>query len=826
MSALDFAARAKALEARVIAEGVGGTAEAARAAATQAEGKANDAKAAADLVSAALETSRKDINAASVLAKTADEAAGTAAKAAQVAEQLAREAAASAPRLFASLASAALPGSVSRIESTGHAVDGHGAASYVSDGLATAELAKAHPLACFAGEGNRFFRLLPDAQGFITAEQMGCPVYAPGINARPYIQAAIDYCHAMRKNGIKGVAFGQDKYEIWTPLRDLTMNHGTPWLTMAGESIAETDPRYFTGFPLIVRKRIALKACSVGTTFIRRKFDGSDPAVWAGTQARGPHYIYGDGFFWRGGMFYLHGMTHTQYLAMMASEGYSGLAGIDFLGRWNLSGGISQSGFGGQFVDGEKDKGTDGKAYARGRLRPTDGAGWDWSDKPIWFSQLGNTGDLTFEDLEIGGFRGELVYQGGTSGSIVGRRLHTHDTDADGFNPGPARHSDGRLGRIDIDHLIISNCFQAMEGGAGAGNARVGLLEIYDVIKAGELNAGRFNQAPTVEPKPSYTIGKVVLRRAGGFSVQNLTNVTEIVATDTDVQLGASTGNFYGSYIGKICLTHDAKSNAVYFYSNVSSSGGGMTPPGDSYVGEIQHQYSAAGRAAGFALQPSFVWRGDGDFGPNIVVGSVTGTSRSAPTRSGSGPLPRYCPMVLNIATDGAPAGPHNVETTPVIPEVIAWVLRLATSSSSGHFPITLPPVAGKVQKGARMRIMHPTGCIISVQTTNTRMAKRMIMLKDIDYEFVSDGSRWQQVTAGGVLTAESAAALAANADSAPIAVNGARIGMDVRVVPLGDIGGAQVVGRVTGDNTVIIRNTSSVAAPSVTYRVMAEWAS
>lgn len=207
-----------------MAEAVVGTAEAARGVAAKAEGAAQAALTASDVMGKALDASRQDMEAArkaaDVAGKTAqaaDSAAQAANGVAQQAERLAREAAAGAPRLFTSMPAASLPTRVTVIGSNGFAEVGTGVATYVSDAHATADLARLHPLACFKGEGDRYFRLLPDAQGAITLEQFGCPIPAAGSNAQPYFQAALDYAEAVPD--VMQISLAQTQYDLWNPLR-------------------------------------------------------------------------------------------------------------------------------------------------------------------------------------------------------------------------------------------------------------------------------------------------------------------------------------------------------------------------------------------------------------------------------------------------------------------------------------------------------------------------------------------------------------------------------------------------------------------------------
>lgn len=748
---------------------------------------------------------------------------------------LAAQAAALNPQSFTQLCNSNLPSSIQRIDSTGHDRPAHGAATYVCDNQATAELMTRFPTAVFCTRQGRFFRLLPSQDGMITPEQLGCPPSQKGVDQRAWIQMAIDYAHAMRTHGVRGVAFQQNRYEIWVPLRDPSMNQGTPWITAAGTSVPHTDPRVYSGFPLIVRKRVALRAASGGTTFARRKYDGSDPAIWAGTQQLDPHPTRGGGYYWRGGMFFLMGLTFAQGNAVLASEGYDGLAAIDFEGKWILDGGIPQSGFGGQYVPtGES------YPYASGKLRPEDGAGWDWSDKPIWASQQGWCGDINFDNLEIGGFRGELIYQAGNNhGSIRGNRLHLHDTDADAINPHPHLCGDGKPGRLEINHLILANAFQAMEGGFGDGASKIDLLEIDNCLQGGSLAATRYVSNPAgFTARPSFTIGRIRVRNAA-YAVTHLTNIGEIVATDSPVSLGAVGGNFWSSVVGRIVMVHENKSSQVYFAPTLSLD---ATSPQDSWVGEIIHQRSPLARANGAGTGDAFQWAGS-TYGPNIRIGSVSGDYMRAPRNTG-GASTGFSPVMQEIKGTGVPSGPYNIETTPVMTDIPAWYLRLAVTNtaSGGNFPFTLPAGSSRFPAGARLRLVHYiSNVVFSLSTSNTRMGKRMLMLPNVQYDFISDGTLWIADTPGATLSGSVTAVLQKGgapipagdvSDEVTLTIAGVRPGMEVRVTPMASLASdAQLMARVSADNTVAVRARNlNLAAPltmtSSALRVTAEWAS
>lgn len=672
---------------------------------------------------------------------------------------------------------------------------GLGRADMGNDSLCTSALAAQHPLAVKADRDGTLVRLLPDAQGFITVEQLGCPTYAPGVNAQPYIQAAISYANAMKPYGIKGVAFGQEAYELWAPLRNADQPQGSP-----GD---------LSGFPCVVRKRIGLRAAPNGTTFIRRKFDGSDPNVFAGTQQ------LANGKYWRGGMFLLAGQTSRP-------TDYSELAGIDFLGRWMIRGGVPKS---------SMTSGTNmgGNLDAQGR-------GWDYSDKPLWWHNDLHTGDVTFEHLEVDGFRGELVYQGGSSqGSLLGRRLILSNTDGDGFNPSPHFCSDGQLGRLEIEHVTIHHAHQALEGGGGIGQARIGLLEVYDCDSCSGLNGGRYLQGPLAfDPTPSLSIDKWVVKRCGPASVLFYLNIGELVAYDTTVHLGAEAGNFYGTTLGRLVIVIDKVSAERVLFRSLSYGDIRDQVPQDSYIGEITHIRTPFARANGRTSNVGFTWAGGINLGANVRIGALSGEFFYGPGANNTNyPIASY-PILERLGGGyNVPAQPsYNAETTPVMPGLNSYYVNLVSTATSGNFPVTLPSPTGKFGRGARIRLLNGMTqgghtVVFSVQTANLRNVNRRLIIPKNGYiEFESDGNFWNPVTPSHVIRGNVTTGIAANTDSTPVTVAGAAVGMEVRVVPQADNGGAQVIGRVTASDTVVLRNVSATAASSVQYLLLLEWAS
>ncbi|WP_347302419.1 hypothetical protein V5740_10460 [Croceibacterium sp. TMG7-5b_MA50] len=124
---------------------------------------------------------------------------------------------------------------------------GTGGATYVSDALATAALARAHPDACRASANGRLFRLLPAPSGAITPEQLGCPAIG---NAQPAFAATLAYAHAA---GIERVELPAQRYDLWAPPR------------RRGEH-ANTG---LSGHYLLVRENLAIVGTARGRTLLR-----------------------------------------------------------------------------------------------------------------------------------------------------------------------------------------------------------------------------------------------------------------------------------------------------------------------------------------------------------------------------------------------------------------------------------------------------------------------------------------------------------------------------------------------------------------------------
>lgn len=331
---------------------------------------------------------------------------------------------------FATLASASIAEGIDRIGTTGHAENGKGAATYISDTLCDAALLAAHP-ACVAQTANgRIFRLLPEA-GAITVEQCGAvgdQGEANAANDQPAIQAALDYAAA---TGIGEVRFCQRHYSVWATQR-----------TSPVDQLYARD-----GHPLTVTATVALRSACGDSHLNFRGRDGSsmedDWYLVKGTAgAANPDQV------WRGGGLFVLG-DHGTIPSPLAIEKLT----IDHV---HLIGGRSRTGNHGWPAD----TGT--------------GDGWDTTDKGLWL-QDSVIGRIELNGVEISGFKGELYYIGGAD-VVTHHALtdcHFHTTNADALNAGTSGAT------LTARGCRFGDAYQSAEvlGGAGQTYAQ---CEFYD----------------------------------------------------------------------------------------------------------------------------------------------------------------------------------------------------------------------------------------------------------------------------------------------------------------------------------------------------------
>jgi hypothetical protein len=226
-------------------------------------------------------------------------------------------------------------------------------------------------------------------------------------NDQPAIQKAIDFAAA---TGAATVRFGKPAYAVWVPART-------------------SDPAMKNvedGQPIIVRQSVALIGRAQGRTTLRfRNVDGrSLAAAWQVVKGK----------VWRGGGIFLKGL--------LSYDRSGAVPPSILLSDLDLDGGCPMGSFFGY------------------PARPSDGDGWDITNKGLWAEDDRRTGDWTIHRCKVSGFRGEMIYQGGEyHGAITMRDVEFAHTNADILNPCGTN--------IDIERGYFHHGFSAWEGWGG-----------------------------------------------------------------------------------------------------------------------------------------------------------------------------------------------------------------------------------------------------------------------------------------------------------------------------------------------------------------------
>lgn len=123
-------------------------------------------------------------------------------------------------QLFTALAGLQIAADVALVRTSGHTVFGRGEGSYIEVLSGGAALLAAHPnFVTTSNGGSRYWRLLPDADGAIAAEQGGA-VGDNTANDQPAWQSAILYKDAMGYANVRGHS---KTYALWCPIRTLSV---------------------------------------------------------------------------------------------------------------------------------------------------------------------------------------------------------------------------------------------------------------------------------------------------------------------------------------------------------------------------------------------------------------------------------------------------------------------------------------------------------------------------------------------------------------------------------------------------------------------------
>ena len=315
------------------------------------------------------------------------------------------------PALFADLARRSPSHDTVRLDSTGHARPGIGAASYVSDDLCNEALLAAHPRFVFRTANARIFRLLPSAGAF-SVEQGGA--LGDGLtNDQPAIQAALDYAAAV---GAGELRFEAERYRIHCPLR-----------TSPAEDIRAED-----GHPLVLRRSLRLRGCAPGrTTLDFRALDGGDPE--SDYQLVPTSAQDGSLAVWRGGGLYLQGEASDP------GDQPRTIARVE-IDRLIFQGNRAHTG-----------------AY-EWPADPATGDGWDVSDKALW-SQDCYIGEIICRDTDMIGWKGEILFISGAANAaerLELQRCRLATSNGAALNP-------GTLCEVLAHNCSFGDCFQAQE---------------------------------------------------------------------------------------------------------------------------------------------------------------------------------------------------------------------------------------------------------------------------------------------------------------------------------------------------------------------------
>ncbi len=317
-----------------------------------------------------------------------------------------------------------------RLDSTGHAAEGRGPASYIADALATEALLAVHPRFVFRTANDRIFRLLPEA-GSLSVEQGGAAGDGAGDgsgNDQPAIQAGIDYAEAV---GARELRFESARYVLHCPVRSAPLS----------------DTRAEGGHPLVVRQSLALRGYAPDRSVLDfRGIGGVDPEnnfQLIATSGSNPAPTV-----WRGGGLFLQGETIDPAPAPRRLE----LDRLVFQGN--------------RLRTGNYDWPAD----------PATGDGWDISDKALWLQDC-RAGAIICRDVDMIGWKGEIVYLAGVAEAVERidiARCRFLTTNGSAFNPSPKADllaTDCEFGdcfmahEVSKTHAAYRNCRGAIASG-------------------------------------------------------------------------------------------------------------------------------------------------------------------------------------------------------------------------------------------------------------------------------------------------------------------------------------------------------------------------
>lgn len=347
--------------------------------------------------------------------------------------------------LFLGLNELPIPASVARLRTEGWSHAGSGIGDYISDSLATPELAERHPRFCTVTGSGTCFRLA-DSDGMITVEQGGAVGDPDGSNRtddREAFQATIDYANEV---GIERIGLGHARYSLWCPERR----------TLEAGSLHAPD-----GNTLVIAPGQRVHFIGLGSARAHLAFRAPGGLSYEGdTPGRAFHLVGGK--VWRGSGFFVRGQGRIAYAGKAATTNQA--LTLEHL-----------------VVDG----GTRKSDYFGIPARPSDGRGWDVTHKGVYGEADRSGGDITILDCEMTGWRGETVYTSNDpSTTLKVRNSRFSDSNGQGLNPNGCM--------TDIEDCRIENSYMGIEGWTGRGGGHIVRTEIVDCHGVLGQNGGAF----------------------------------------------------------------------------------------------------------------------------------------------------------------------------------------------------------------------------------------------------------------------------------------------------------------------------------------------
>lgn len=559
--------------------------------------------------------------------------------------------------LFTEFSSQNINANTSLVQTSGRAAKGIAPGSYVADALATSALLSAHPRFVAQSANGRIFRALPSGTAALAVE-LGGAAGDGSANDQPAIQAAISYAEAI---GARSVEFTAATYRLHCPVRT-----------------SDPDNEHaYDGRPLVISRPLVLRSVRHGGS--RLEFRHVDGAPRTANFQLVPPAAGAQPKVWRGGGIFLK--CPAAEPANYADRPALTLEDI------TLDGGIARS----QLFDWP--------------ARPSDGDGWDISDKGIWVEPDRFSGDINLVRSKIVGFRGELVFQAGLgNGELRIRDCVLGQTNGNLFQ------SCGT--NLDIDGLYGFAAFQAFEGWSGRQGRMVGTL-FEDCIKTGGIAGGRLAwSGPRNTPArfedgiaPWFEID-AEFRDCGTVLFGSWVR-GRVRLTDCTLTLDGSQN--YGEGLSDVDLEVISHADRRGNFPAVVLLG--SSTPGKQTLSEVRLrldcQRTAAARVAGLAHQQPVDYRGS--MGPNVVVEQSSGEAGR-----GSGPSGN----ALTAITDHYPCFRRNSwrrinydwsainQDIAANPQIVPrGDLMSVYAPTAGTWPITLPTTG--IQHGHELTIRN-----------------------------------------------------------------------------------------------------------------------